>query len=231
MCIRDRFKLAYAREPSAHEVSESLEFLNSGAQPATIDKLLPGWHYGYGSFDAKAARVSFTRYPNFSDQTWRGGSKVPDEKLGWSLLHSKGGHPGERDFAAIRRWVAPGGGSLSIRGILYHKPKEGDGIVGRIVSSRLGQLAEWKVAHRATPIVLPRVEVQAGDVIDFVCESGGTVSHDSFEWSAKLRLRSGGTVERFDSVKQFSGTQSKPLDVWSQFAQVLMLANEFVFVD
>lgn len=212
-------------------MSESLKFLDSGAQPATINRLLPGWHYGYGSFDAKAARVSFTRYPNFSDQTWRGGSKVPDEKLGWSLLHSKGGHPGEKGFAAIRRWVAPGGGSLSIRGILYHKPKQGDGIVGRIVSSRLGQLAEWKVAHRATPIVLPRVEVQAGDVIDFVCESGGTVSHDSFEWSAKLRLRSGGTVERFDSVKQFSGTQSKPLDVWSQLAQVLMLANEFVFVD
>ena len=229
--IMELFKLAYAREPAADEVAGSLEFLNSAAQPATADKLLPGWHYGYGSFDAKTNRVSFTRYPNFSDQTWRGGAQIPDEKLGWSLLHSKGGHPGEKGFAAIRRWVAPGGGRLSIRGVLDHKPTEGDGIVARIVSSRLGQVAKWKLAHQATPIVLPRVEVQTGDVIDFVCESGDTVFHDSFEWSAKLRLRTGDTVEWFDSVKQFSGTQSKPLDVWSQFAQVLLLANEFVFVD
>ncbi|MFK7820561.1 MAG: PSD1 and planctomycete cytochrome C domain-containing protein [Planctomycetaceae bacterium] len=226
--IQNLFRLTYSREPSAYEVSESLAFIAANDQLTEI----PGWQYGYGEFDAETNRVAtFEKYPHFTGQAWQGGEKLPDAKLSWSLLNATGGHPGGKGHAAIRRWVAPHDGLLSIRGVLNHKQKEGDGVIGRIVSNRTGQLNNWTVAQRAQPISITNFEVRQGEIIDFVCESGPTLFFDGFDWSLRLSLDSEQLTSRYVAAKNFNGKSTEPLSPWAQYAQVLLMANEFIFID
>ena len=231
--VRDLFRRAYSREPTAEEITNSLAFVT--ADRSDLSQSESGWRYGYGRFDKQKNRVTeFTPYPAFIDRTWRGtGPSLPDPQLGWSLLTAKGGHPGEEGFAAIRRWIAPHDGVVSIRGVLRHSPDKGDGVNGRIVSSRTGLLKEGKAANSSAITVVPRVKVQAGETIDFVCASGETLFHDSFDWRVQLTLSDGTQRQKFDSEKDFSdaGSGGSSLDPWAQLAQVLLMANEFIFVD
>jgi cytochrome c553 len=226
--IKELFKLTLSREPKDYEVSESLGFL-AAQDDAPV---LPGWQYGYGQFDSQVERVTaFTKYPHFTGNVWQGGEKLPDAKLGWSLLNATGGHPGEKPFSAIRRFVVPQDGLLAIRGALGHKQAKGDGVIGRIVSDQTGQLKSWTVANRSQPISITNFEVKRGEVIDFVCECGPTLFFDSFDWSIRLSLKSEERTTQYVAAKSFNGKSSKPLAPWAQYAQVLLMSNEFVFID
>lgn len=230
--VRDLFRLTYARDPSAAETEASLGWLRQEQSQALTQQ--PGaWQYGYGRYDADADRVvSFTSYPVLADRSRRGGAKLPDQQTGWSHLTATGGHPGDVHHAAIRRFVVPRSGTLSFSGVLKHAADRGDGVIGRLVSDRQGQIAEWSVTHRAMPTFLPKLTVEAGEIIDVVCDSGPTVAFDSFEWKITFRLKSDGQGEsRFDSVEAFERDTQKPLGLWARYAQVLLLSNEFVFVD
>ncbi len=224
------FRLALGRDPQPAEADACLAFLDR-PEPAAATTSANGWQYGYGYFDAAANRVTeFTPYPAFHDGNWRGGPALPDPKLGWSFLSRRGGHPGVAHLAAIRRWIAPADGRLTVRGVLHHPAEPGDGVIGRIVVAGTGQLSQWDVHRRSTPTVVPGVNVRRGESVDFVVESGPTISHDSFDWRVSLQLKSGSEDVRANSDKDFAGP-ADPVDVWTQLAQVLLLSNEFVFVD
>jgi hypothetical protein len=124
------------------------------------------------------------------------------------IVHAAGGHPGnDQQHAAIRRWIAPARGVLTIAGKLKHPSENGDGVRGRIVSSRQGLFGEWAVKTRETETATPSVEVEAGDTIDFVTDCAGEVTSDSFEWGAQLKLSSagGGQPAVWDSSADFHG--------------------------
>ena len=80
------------------------------------------------------------------------------------------------------------------------------------------------------------VRLQAGETIDFVATSGMTSSFDSFGWTARLRSTStqGNSTDR-DTETHFSGPftpeKTLPLDRLEQLSQILILSNEFAFVD
>ena len=82
--------------------------------------------------------------------------------------------------------------------------------------------------------------MKKGDTIDFVVDCRGEVGFDSFSWSPVLKYISDGTKVAADETREwnaksdFSGPPKeklKSLSTWEKYAQVLLLANEFVFVD
>jgi hypothetical protein len=113
----------------------------------------------------------------------------------------------------------------------------GDGVRGRIVSSRSGELGSWKVLHGTAETPVERVEVQGGDTLDFVVDCLTNESHDAFGWSPIITLAVAGKPDdaprRFAALADFFGAPPKPptLSPVEQYVQALLLANEFVFVD
>jgi hypothetical protein len=150
----------------------------------------PVWQFGYGSCDEASGRpTSFTPLGHWTSTSWQGGEKLPDERLGWVLLHAEGGHPGNNpDYAAIRRWTAPADGVLTIRGALNHNSEHGDGVRGRMVVSSLGVAGEWIVHNGETRTDVEKVAVKVGDTVDFIADCREHVTSDSFAWCVELTL-------------------------------------------
>jgi hypothetical protein len=147
----------------------------------------------------------------------------------------------DQNHAAIRRWRSPRDGVVSISGELNHPSDKGDGVRARIVSSRVGSLGEWTAKNSHAVVKLDRVEVKRGDHLDFVADCRQTVEFDSFHWSPVIKVVSGSGKPPTDEPREwnaksdFSGPQKpsekRPLTVWEKYAQVLLLANELMFVD
>lgn len=199
----------------------------------------PVWHYGHGRVDTEAGTTAtFTPFPHFTGSAWQGGPKLPDPTLDWSSLTATGGHPGSgADGAAIRRWVAPVAGTFTIRNKVAHGQPEGDGVVAYIVHSRHGIIWQTTTHNTEHEKTIEGVEVQLGDVIDFVTSCNGNTSHDSFQWRPHLTITEGvgeGGRTVWWSKDDFAGpppAEPKTLKPWEQLAQVLLLGNEFQFVD
>ncbi len=228
------FRCAYGRDPAIDELTDALEFVDSG-DPAKLtavnDQL--AWQFGWGTYDEPAHIVHFQPLPHFAKDAWQGGGALPDPGLGWVRLTADGGHPGDAQHAAIRRWTAPSAGTLHIEGVLGHPAAQGDGVRGRIVVSRIGLVGAWDVMHGQAATNPPPVAVQKGDTVDFITDSRGGVDSDSFSWPVTLRLTASdndaGHV--WDSTSGFHGPVAPPLTRWQELAQVLLMSNEFVFVD
>jgi hypothetical protein len=238
--IQNLYREVFQRDAAPAEVANALEFIErqqqaGGPEPPTP----PAWRYGYGAFDESAGRVSsFTDLAAYTNDQWQGTATLPDAELGWVSLTNKGGHPGrDSAHAAIRRWVAPRDGVFRVAGVLRHESENGDGVLGCIVSGREGVL--WRgESHNAAPeAVVERAAVQKGDTIDFVVAPGANDGYDSYSWSPTLRLiepnDQPGRME-WSARAEFAGPPPPPpipLAPWEQYAQVLLMTNEFLFVD
>ncbi len=234
--VQRLYELAFQRPPGKDETKLALRFL--AAQPP-VKISPPAWQFGFGEYDEASSRVKkFEALPHFTDSMWRGGAQLPDEKLGWALLNAGGGHAGsDAQHAVIRRWVAPREGGIRIAALFGHEAKEGDGVRGRIISSRQGVLGEWTVFNQKTETKLDKVEVREGEIIDFVTDCRTNNNSDSFSWSPQIKYVIAGAAVADGALHWNAQTDfgklapPKPLDGWEKFAQVLLLSNELVFVD
>jgi uncharacterized protein DUF1553 len=228
------FRCALGREPSIDELTDSLEFVDRGEPPHSL-KLAHqlAWQFGWGLYDQPAKAVRFQPLPRYVEKTWQGGEKLPDGALGWVCLTADGGHPGDAAHAAIRRWIAPAAGTVRIDGVLSHPSQVGDGVRGRVISSRAGVVGSWDVVHKDDVTKVESIEVQKGDTIDFIVDPRATVETDSFSWTVTVRLEGAESAsdQTWDSIKDFHGRLHVPLTRWQELAQVLLMSNEFVFVD
>ena len=178
----------------------------------------PAWQYGWGTWDTASDRVAeFQPFGHWTGSSWQAGPELPDPAHGWVLLSAAGGHPGAGlDHAVVRRWIAPADGTLAIRGALEHGSENGDGVHGRIVSSRAGSIGEWLVHHGAAETAIESLTVAAGDTIDLVVDCQAHETSDSFTWRVELTLeREGQPTATWDSAAQFAGPAAAvtPLDV------------------
>jgi len=171
------------------------------------------WQFGYGAFDEANARTTFTRLPHFTGGAWQGGATLPDATLGWVIVHAAGGHPGDASHCAIRRFAAGHKGTLSITGKLGHGSEAGDGVRGRVVSSRHGLAGQWQARHGETATEVAKLEVEPGDTIDFVVDCLGDVNSDSFSWAVDVKLQDekGDVVFAGSSTADFRGPESASL--------------------
>jgi hypothetical protein len=167
-----------------------------------------GWEFGYGTYDPKVKRTKDFAVLPYKDKTyWKGGTNMPDPKLGWVWLGKFGGHPGK--FAAVRRWTSPGTGKVSVTGLINHPSTNGNGVIGRIISSREGLHGEWTLKTSEAKTELKDLNVQAGDTVDFLVDPAGSVTSDGFGWKMTITLvPESGKPTVWDSVKGFYSADS-----------------------
>lgn len=232
--LQQLYRIALQRDPHESEIRLATEYLK---QSENTDLVLPKneWEYGYGHIAPETGLLlSFSKLPHFTGTAWQGGPKLPDAKLGWAMLNKTGGHVGnDLMHAVVRRWTAPFDGRVTIKSTLKHSTDQGDGVRGRILLSGKEQQGVWEVHNRQQSITLRNLQIKQGQTVDFVTDLKGNNSHDSFHWSAEIIVSKPDGTGRRSSVAEtdFAGPAPQPLDPWSQLAQVLLLSNEFQFVD
>jgi hypothetical protein len=224
----------YQRAATRSEIAAALRFVKSAeADPPPLPPPVreTQWRYGTGEYDEAAKRLkSFTPLPHFTGSAWQGTAPWPGGETGWAQLTAEGGHPGNtRAYACVRRWVAPRDATVNITGTLKHEPEQGDGVRGFILSSRHGELKAVTVHKSKADMSATNIVVKTGDTLDFVVDIGGTLNADQFLWAPVITAD--GT--KWDARAEFTGPMPAPerLSAWEQYAQVLLLANEFAFVD
>jgi hypothetical protein len=236
--VQQLYKAIFGREPTRGQARDGVEFVKSApteeSSPAPKPIVTP-WQYGWGEYDSSSQRVkNFYALLHFTGDAWQGGANWPDAELGWVQLTAEGGHAGnDLQHAAVRRWIAPRDCVVSVSGTLRHEHKEGDGIRGRVVSSGGGSLGEWTLHNNKAELKLEKVELKKGDTLDFVIDLAGGLNSDDFKWSPVIKATESEPSE-WSAKKDFTGPPPpppRPLDPWEQYAQVLFLSNEFVFVD
>jgi len=230
--IQQLYRRIFSRPAEPAEVEASRQYLAAQLAQPPPSPDSPVWQYGYGGYDAATRKTSFTPLPHWTKYAWQGGPELPDKKLGWVLLNAHGGHTGrDAKHAAIRRWTAPRDAVVEIDSTLKRPEPQGDGVLARIVSSRSGELLQAVAAPGAVAeMKLARVEVKRGDAIDFIVECRADETSDSFHWAPMIRTS--GTD--WNATTGFGGTRPSPvtrLTAWEKYAQALLAANEFVFVD
>ncbi|MEC9054133.1 MAG: DUF1553 domain-containing protein, partial [Verrucomicrobiota bacterium] len=212
------------RGPSPEELVRAGGFL--GSTESGLRQSAGAWSYGHGRFHRDSRRVDFSPLPHFTGKAWQGGPELPDRKTGWVHWNSLGGHPGHGDHAAILRWVAPRKATVRVSGELLRPAKKGDAVRGLVVVGNQ-IMSEWTVepgGKVATGVVL---QVAAGQTVDFLVESTGDEAWDGFQW-APVIMEEGGALPLAEAQAGFSGPA---LDRWPLLAQVLLLSNEFLYVD
>ncbi len=164
-----------------------------------------GWSFGYGRYTPSNKWTKpFTIFPYHDDKYWKGGKKMPDEKLGHTQIWAKGGHPGQ--FAAIRRWTSPSTGTVSFSGSFGHPSTNGTGVIGFLVSNTNELHGQWTIKTKTVKTELKNLKIKAGDTLDFIVDGNGSITSDSFTWTGAITLKSdNGTVSTWDVEKGFYG--------------------------
>jgi len=248
--IQKLYQIVHQRQPTSQQLDSALQFIDLASKeptPPPPPKPIPtSWQYGYGEFDDPSGKIkNFTALPHFTGDSWQGGPQWPDAALGWVRITADGGHAGN-DFAhaAIRRWQAPRDCTISIAGTVQHDVKEGNGIRARIVSSRTGELASYSLLNQSAETKFEPVEIKKGETIDFVVDYRGDLNSDQFKWTPVIKSTDkpgkgaaspeSPLASEWNAKKDFSGPPPAPpipLDAWGKYAQVLLLSNEFIFID
>jgi hypothetical protein len=103
----------------------------------------------------------------------------------------------------------------------------GDGVRGRIVSSRHGELASWWVNGSSAETRLGGIKVEKGDTISFIADARLDPENDGFSWAPVIKCGE----QSWSAQNDFVGPAPQALDIWERYAQVLLETNEFSFVD
>lgn len=233
--IRLLFQAVLRRQPTLIEIEQSLAYVTQ-LQTEQQDSTGPaGWRYGYGTMDeANQTVTAFSEFPSMKDGIFQGGEKMPDEKLGWTSLNRRGGHPGGTlSLCAIRRWTADSDCRIFVNCVVVHPKEEGDGVRCRIVTPERGVMAD-ATAHNSTESAsVEAFDVKAGQNIDFVIDCRTHEAHDSFQSKIRITQFVGKKMQRtWKSDDDFrDSVGAGRLSAWAQLAQTLLLTNEFIFVD
>lgn len=227
------YETLLGRPAEPEEMSLALQYVNSRQETAVVT---PGWHYGFGLVDEQANKLaSYTPLAKWVNNRWQFGDEYPDPQVGHLVIGSGSGHPGRSDeYSTVLRWVAPADAAVRISGHLRHKSDQGDGVKGYVVSSSKGIVGTWVAHNKGVQTTVERLEIAAGETVDFVVAPQKTNSFDSYEWSPVVSIeKSEQQVAKvtWDAKADFHGPLPPPPTPWQLYAQALLMSNEFNFVD
>lgn len=228
------FRRVFVRPAQPRELEASIAFL-AAQESAAQDAPGLAWRYGFGRYDRSEQRVTgFSTLSRWNSRQWQPGERYPDPEFGHLAVTAEGGHPGRNDDrAAVRRWVSPRSMRVSIQSVIRHRSDKGDGVEAVLASSRRGELGAWTVFHDKLDASIDDLEVEAGEHLDFIVAPRGGDSYDGFEWTVRIDAAGAavaGATASWDSVRDFSFPADR-LSAWEKLAHVLLLTNEFAFVD
>jgi hypothetical protein len=224
------YRAIFGRAPEKWEVDAGLKYVSKHPEETSNPAEASPWMYGVGALQGDRVE-SFTPFPSFVPERWQGGAALPAASFGKASLTATGGEPGDDPHqVVIRRWTSPVSGKVNIEGTLRHGQPAvpyGDGVRGRIVSSRHGELASWSVNGSSAETKLNGIAVEKGDTLDFIVDARKDPENDGFGWAPTIRAGE----QVWNSKDQFAGPPAEPLSAWGRYAQVLLETNEFAFVD
>ncbi len=231
--VRRLYERLFGREPDPSELALGVEFVRR--QEAAGPSLPPPpWSYGFAKVDPDPTTQPLTDFrplPQWTGSAWQFGPKLPDPDgrfLNWT---AQGGHTGhDAAHTLVLRWTAPHDAVVRVEATLGHGQSAGDGVRGRIVSSRAGVLGDWVAHNGRVATALPPRDVQRGETLDFVVDCRQDDNSDTFTWAPTIREVES-PAEKWDARSDFHGPSDAGLSPWEEYAQVLVLTNEFVFVD
>ena len=228
------------RKPAQHELDTTAAFLKQPTKLPTPDADARSlWAYGVGKVSLKqsGAISSFHPFQFFRDGRWQAAEEFPtDFPHGHAYLGKRGGHtPSDPTLGTVRRYTAPRNETVTLQGKISHSSDQGDGVVFSIH-------ANGKIIYQTTQLHAKQthgphnIQLRAGETLELVTTAGNNSSFDSFEWTATLHTTTpNGPSYQRDTQNHFSGPFTKdktqPLDRLEQLAQILILSNEFAFID
>jgi len=245
---RELYRLALGRDPSPRELELAEAFIKSNQETRPANAAEPSpWRYGSARLDPSTAEVAnFRPFSVWVEDRWQHASMLPARDGGRAGLSASGGSPGD-DLASavVRRWVSPIAGKINISGALKHNMGEAawrfdysNGVRGWIVSDRKGILAQWTAQGVRVATEIDGLRVEQGETIDFIVDARDDYIQDNFTWAPKIeRLltaeekEAGAKPKTWNAAADFRGPVDQPLTSWERLAQVLLLTNEFAFVD
>lgn len=237
------YRDVFSRDASADELEMGLTFIDELRTVPPLKLKMPpedsDWLYGYGEVDeASGETTSFAEFPYWNGEAYQGDEAWPEGDGGWAQLLKHGGHPGDAQHAVIRRWTSPVNSTISFIGELHHFSSVGNGIKAYIISSREGIIWSGQVQDDFIMTEFQGHPIQKGDTVDLIVASDGQEAEDKFRWHPRLYLSGEDATQypkqdwltRFD-FKGPPPVAPDPLDPWAQYAQVLLMSNEFVTID
>src|SRR5262249_53974488 len=136
----------------------------------------------------------------------------------------------------VRRWRAPQDGVVKLTGTLQCRSEAGGAFRACLVSSRHGLLERWEIQKQEKADTgVARLAVRCGDTPDFIVLARKRPDPAGFQWAPVIQLLQEPSADQARGVpaiwKAAADFRGPPLSPWHQLAQVLLLANEFVFID
>ncbi|MCE9561823.1 MAG: PSD1 and planctomycete cytochrome C domain-containing protein [Planctomycetes bacterium] len=235
--VKKLYRAVLQREATPAEIERALKFLDLYPANDVVVPEATTWSYGFADYDDKTKKVA-----GFTPLAFAGGI-VKGTKIGnvdvTGLEIGPDGGKAAKVKAACRRWTAPDDGKIDVVAELSHTAPAGDGVLCRIVSSRLGLLGEWTAANESVPTKLKAVEVKKGDTLDFLTFSKSDPTGNTFRWAPTITMPERqmsalpGTMMKWDAKTHFFDTTKlpAPLGPWEELAQVLLLSNEFAVAE
>ncbi|MGI9444179.1 MAG: PSD1 and planctomycete cytochrome C domain-containing protein [Rubripirellula sp.] len=230
------------RDPSQQELATATAFLQTPPQPPKpIIDPRSLWSYGTATMlpEGEGQPSDFSALKQYRDGRWQASGEFPTTApFGHAYLGKTGGHTtSDPSLGVIRRYTAPQNEKVKLEGKIRHSSKQGDGVTFSIQTNgkQIYESTQLNSQQRHGP---HSIKLNAGDVIDLIATPGRTSSFDSFEWTAKIQSepeQGKGKASERDTVKHFSGPfeteKIQSLDRLEQLAQILILSNEFAFID
>ncbi len=103
--------------------------------------------------------------------------------------------------------------------------------MGSCAAAGRGRSRYAEVHHSDARFDVDALEVKAGDTIDFVVDIRDNLNSDQFLWAPVLVEQGAEGTTTWNAQADFGGKPAPQLDPWEQLAQVLLMANEFYFVE
>ena len=243
--IKQLFQKILKREPTPEELNEMLGFLKTDQIETKPEPTSSQWEYGYGAYDQNSKKLlSFQTLPYWNGTQYQGSDRLPDPKIGWVFLDATGGHPGnDLNHVAVIRWRVPETMTVSVKGILKHEFAQGNGIRAHILIGDKAVIGPWHIHQTSVETNIEKISLEKNQTIDFIVDIAGQLGHDSFIWSPEITMQ---TVEmaavskandkhtpirRWNYSQDFRKPEPIQITPWQSLAQILLLSNEFQFVD
>ncbi len=230
----------FAKDPTAYDRKMAEGFLSDfqrASEVAGKRQTNTEWSYGWGDIDADTGKVSFHSFPVWKGNRWQVGQESPlkDNPLSYLSIDEKGsGHPGyTNQESLVHEWRSPADLRIGVRGEI-RRPNvgKGNGVRVKLASSSRGNLFDkvLEASQEAMSVTLPEVKLAKGECLYFIVDPRDKdSSFDSITWNPRI-VDLDGHWPAWSLVDSFSGP-AIPATPWGAYAQALLNANRFLFID